>query len=317
MQTAVSDKRGGGAAGNAPRSRAGSPELGVSGGPLHGALGHEAANPQATPAGAPWAPAQAALARVAAGLLPWIFPIVLFVLWHQGAEHGWISAQVLPSPAFVGETLVDLARSGDLWLNVQASMLRVGVGFAVGALLGLMLGTAMGLSRRLEAYVLPSFNALVQIPVLAWLPFVLMLVGIGEPLKFILIAKAALVPVTLNTLQGFRQAPDTLLEVARSYGFTRRQTVLEVVLPSAVPTLFTGLRLGFTKAWLSLVVVELVASSEGLGYLIVYGRQLFQLDLVMAAVIVVGAIGYAIDKLLDLAESRVLRGRSAAYGATR
>jgi len=145
----------------------------------------------------------------------------------------------------------------------------------------------------------------------------LMLVGIGEPLKFILIAKAALVPVTLNTLQGFRQTPDTLLEVARAYGFTRRQTVFDVVLPAAVPTLFTGLRLGFTKAWLSLVVVELVASSEGLGYLIVYGRQLFQLDLVMAAVIVVGAIGYAIDRGLDLLESRVLRGQRATYGGAR
>lgn len=250
-------------------------------------------------------------------LLPWIFPVALFALWHQGAEQGWISPQVLPSPAFVADTLLDLARTGDLWLNVQASMLRVLVGFAAGAVLGLALGTAMGLSRSLEAYVLPTFNALVQIPVLAWLPFVLMLVGIGEPLKFILIAKAALVPVTLNTLQGFRQAPDTLLEVARAYGFTRRQTVLEVVLPSAVPTLFTGLRLGFTKAWLSLVVVELVASSEGLGYLIVYGRQLFQLDLVMAAVIVVGAIGYVIDRALDLAESRVLRGRRATLGDAR
>lgn len=268
-------------------------------------------------ASAPWGATKAILARAGSALLPWLFPIALFVLWYEGAERGWISAQVLPSPAFVGDTLVDLARSGDLWLNVQASMLRVAVGFAVGALLGLALGTAMGLSRSLEAYVLPTFNALVQIPVLAWLPFVLMLVGIGETLKFILIAKAALVPVTLNTLQGFRQAPDTLLEVARSYGFTRRQTVVEVVLPSAVPTLFTGLRLGFTKAWLSLVVVELVASSEGLGYLIVYGRQLFQLDLVMAAVIVVGAIGYAIDRLLDVIESRVLRGRSATYGASR
>jgi sulfonate transport system permease protein len=256
-----------------------------------------------------------AMRRVGNGLLPWLFPFALFALWHQGAEHGWISAQVLPSPAYVVDTLAELARSGDLWLHVQASMLRVLVGFAVGALLGLVLGIAMGLSRSLEAYVLPTFNALVQIPVLAWLPFVLMLVGIGETLKFILIAKAALVPVTLNTLQGFRQAPDTLLEVAHSYGFTRRQTVLEVVLPSAVPTLFTGLRLGFTKAWLSLVVVELVASSEGLGYLIVYGRQLFQLDLVMAAVIVVGAIGYLIDRVLDLAESRVLRGRGPTYGA--
>ena len=100
--------------------------------------------------------------------------------------------------------------------------------------------------------------------------------------------------------------------MARVYGYSRRQEVLEVVVPLALPTLFTGLRLGFTKAWLSLVVVELVASSEGLGYLIVYGRQLFQLDLVMAAVIVVGAIGYAIDRLLDWAETRLIHGRRGA-----
>jgi len=185
----------------------------------------------------------------------------------------------------------------------------VGVGFAIGTLLGLLLGTAMGLSRRVEAYLLPSFNALVQIPVLAWLPFVLLIVGIGEPLKYILIAKAALVPVALNTLQGFRQTPRPLREVGEVYGYSRRQQVLEIVLPHAVPTLFTGVRLGFTKAWLSLVVVELVASSEGLGYLIVYGRQLFQLDLVMAAVVIVGAIGWAIDRLLERLENALHRHR--------
>jgi sulfonate transport system permease protein len=236
----------------------------------------------------------------------------LLTLWQTGASQGWISPQVLPPPAFVWDTLRDLATSGDLWLNTRASLQRVLVGFALGSLLGLLLGTAMGLSRRLEAYVLPTFNALVQIPVLAWLPFVLLIVGIGEPLKYILIAKAALVPVTLNTLQGFRQASPALREVARVYGYSRRQEVLEVVVPLALPTLFTGLRLGFTKAWLSLVVVELVASSEGLGYLIVYGRQLFQLDLVMAAVIVVGAIGYAIDRLLDWTETRLIHGRRRA-----
>jgi len=256
--------------------------------------------------------APAALLRNAGGrLLPWLLPLALLALWQLGASQGWISPQVLPSPGFVWLTLQDLYSSGDLWLNVQASMQRVLVGFAAGSALGLALGAAMGLWRPLEAYILPTFNALVQIPVLAWLPFVLLLVGIGEPLKYILIAKAALVPVTLNTLQGFRQTPTSLLEVARVYGYTRRQQVLEVVLPHALPTLFTGLRLGFTKAWLSLVVVELVASSEGLGYLIVYGRQLFQLDLVMAAVIVVGAIGYAIDKLLDLAETRAGGGQAA------
>jgi len=245
-------------------------------------------------------------------LEPLWLPLAVLALWTVGAAQGWISAQVLPPPAFVLDTLRELADSGDLWLHVQASLQRVLVGFAAGSLIGLALGTSMGLSRNVEAYVLPSFNALVQIPVLAWLPFVLLLVGIGEPLKYILIAKAALVPVALNTLQGFRQAPANLREVGQVYGYTRRQQVLEIVLPTAVPTLFTGLRLGFTKAWLSLVVVELVASSEGLGYLIVYGRQLFQLDLVMAAVIMVGAIGFAFDRLLDLAERRFIGARSAS-----
>jgi len=247
-------------------------------------------------------------------LLPWLLPIALLALWQTGASQGWISPQVLPPPEFVWQTLGDLFANGDLWLNVEASMRRVLLGFVAGSLLGLLLGCAMGLSRRIEAYLLPTFNALVQIPVLGWLPFVLLLVGIGEPLKYILIAKAALVPVTLNTLQGFRQAPPALREVAQVYGYSRRQEVFEVILPLATTTLFTGLRLGFTKAWLSLVVVELVASSEGLGYLIVYGRQLFQLDLVMAAVIVVGTIGYVIDRLLDYAEARVIRHRSDVPG---
>ncbi|MDP9898736.1 ABC transporter permease [Variovorax ginsengisoli] len=259
----------------------------------------------ATPA--PWS-------RIGDAALPWLLPASLLLLWTVGATQGWISPQVLPSPQFVWETLRDLAASGDLWLHASASLARVLIGFAAGAALGLALGAAMGLSRRVEAYLLPTFNALVQIPVLAWLPFVLLLVGIGEPLKYILIAKAAMVPVALNTLQGFRQTPQALREVAKVYGYTRRQQVLEVVLPHATPTLFTGLRLGFTKAWLSLVVVELVASSEGLGYLIVYGRQLFQLDLVMAAVIVVGAIGYAIDRALDALEKAAHRRRPGAAG---
>jgi sulfonate transport system permease protein len=257
------------------------------------------------------APGAGPAARIGRRVEPFLLPAALLALWTLGAAQGWISPQVLPPPLFVWETLRDLATSGDLWMHAAASLQRVLVGFVVGSLIGVALGTAMGLSKKAEAYLLPTFNALVQIPVLGWMPFVLLLVGIGEPLKYILIAKAALVPVALNTLQGFRQAPPTLREVGRVYGYDRRQEVLEIVLPTALPTLFTGLRLGFTKAWLSLVVVELVASSEGLGYLIVYGRQLFQLDLVMAAVIVVGALGYAIDRLLDAIERRV-QGRHGA-----
>jgi sulfonate transport system permease protein len=121
------------------------------------------------------------------------------------------------------------------------------------------------------------------------------------------------VPVTLSTLQGFRQTPAAFDEVARVFRYNSWQRIAFVVLPAAVPTLATGVRLAFTKAWLALVVVELVASSEGLGYLIVNGRQLFQLDLVIAAVVIVGAIGFAINRLLDALEARLRRGQPSAF----
>ncbi|MDR5740811.1 MULTISPECIES: ABC transporter permease [unclassified Caballeronia] len=239
--------------------------------------------------------------------LPWLLPLACALLWVLGSRNGWISAQVLPPPALVFDTLASLARSGELWMHLAASMSRVAVGFFGGVALGVVLGAMIGLSRSLEAYVLPSFNAIVQVPVLGWLPFLMIVVGIGEPLKYLLIGHAALVPVTLGTLQGFRSTPSAWREVASVYRYSRWQTVLHVILPSAIPMIGTSVRLAFTKAWLTLVVVELVASSEGLGYLIVYGRQLFQLDLVLAAVLIVGTIGYLADRSLTALERKLDR----------
>jgi sulfonate transport system permease protein len=242
--------------------------------------------------------------------LPWLVPVACAVLWVLGSHYGWISAQILPPPSLVFDTLGDLARTGELWMHIEASLSRVAAGFAGGVALGLLLGGLLGLSRTAEAYVLPSFNAIVQVPVLGWLPFLMIVVGIGEPLKYLLIGHAALVPVTLSTLQGFRRAPPAFLDVARVFRYSRRQAIFSVILPSAVPVIGTGIRLAFTKAWLTLVVVELVASSEGLGYLIVYGRQLFQLDLVLASVLIVGAIGYVADRLLTVLEHRLSPART-------
>lgn len=257
--------------------------------------------------------AQRRVRTIAWHLAPWLLPAALFTLWSIGCARGWIAPQILPPPQQVFDTLHELAVSGDLLRNTLVSLQRVLVGFGVGTLAGFAIGAALGLSRTVEAYVLPAFNALVQIPVLGWLPFLLLLVGVGEPLKYILIAHAALVPVTLSTMQGVRNTPAALDEVARVFGYNRWQRVAYIVLPAAVPTLATGVRLAFTKAWLALVVVELVASSEGLGYLIVYGRQLFQLDLVMASVVIVGAIGFAINRALDALEARLRRGQPSAF----
>jgi len=139
-----------------------------------------------------------------------------------------------------------------------------------------------------------------------------MFLGIGEALKVAIIAHASLVPVALNTLQGIRGVPRSYLEVARTFEFSHSQLLRKVVLPASVPSIFVGVRYGITQAWLSLVTVELLASSEGLGFMIVWGRQLFQLDLVLAAILVVGLVGLAIDKSLERLEAFLLRWRPAS-----
>jgi len=242
-------------------------------------------------------------------LLAWPVPLVLLLFWYLAARFEWIAPQVLPAPASVTQTLADLYASGELLDNLRISALRVAGGFAVGLLGGLALGAAMGLSPRWRDYLYPSFKAFSQVPVLGWLPLLMLLVGIDEALKIILIAKAALVPIAMNTYKGIQSVPTRYIEVARVLRFTRWQLLWRVVFPAAAAPIWNGIRYGLTHAWLALVVVELLASSEGLGYMIVYGRQLFQLDMVIAAVVVVGAVGFALDKVLALAERAVLRWR--------
>ena len=137
--------------------------------------------------------------------------------------------------------------------------------------------------------------------------------GIDEALKIILIAKAALVPIAVNTYKGIENVPSRYVEVARVLQFSRWQLLWRVVFPAALPPVWNGVRYGFTHAWLALVVVELLASSEGLGYMIVFGRQLFQLDVVIAAVAVVGVVGYLGDQLLARIEVVLLGWRRSGF----
>jgi len=246
-------------------------------------------------------------------LLAWPLPLAVLALWALAAHFEWIAPQVLPSPDAVALTLKESLLSGELWANLQVSLMRVLAGFAIGLVGGLALGVAMGLSPTVKDYVYPLFKAFAQVPVLGWLPLLMLLVGIDEALKIILISKAALVPIALNTYKGIQNVPTRFIEVGRVLRFTRRQMLTKVVFPAALAPIWNGIRYGFTHAWLALVVVELLASSEGLGYMIVYGRQLFQLDVVLAAVVVVGAVGYTLDKALAAIETRLLGWRKEAF----
>lgn len=250
------------------------------------------------------------LGHTALGL---VLPALLLALWWQATARHWVPEQLLAPPQLVWQTLLELWDTGDLQSHLGYSAARVGWSLLLGGSAGLLLGFGMALSAGLRAYLYPTFSVLAQFPVLGWIPLLIIFAGIDEALKVSAISIAVVVPVTLNTLKGIAQIPRPLLEVSRVFRFSLGQVVWRVVLPAAAPSLFTGLRQAVMQAWLSLVFVELLASSEGIGYLIVWGRQLAQPDLIVAGMLVIGTVGVLLDVALRAIESRLQGWRRPAF----
>jgi len=242
-----------------------------------------------------------------------VLPALLYLLWLAAVQHRWLPEQILPAPDLVWQSAGELWESGELQGHLLVSARRVAWSLLIGGGVGLVLGLAMGLSRSLRAYLFPTFDVASQFPVLGWIPLLIIFAGIDEALKISAISIAVIVPVAVNTLRGIENIPAAMFEVCRVYGFTQLQVVRRLVLPAAAPSLFNGLRQAVMQAWLTLVFVELLASSEGIGYLMVWGRQLAQLDLVIVAMFVIGIVGVALDLLLRALESRVAGWRRTAF----
>ncbi|MCW2318777.1 sulfonate transport system permease protein [Rhodoblastus acidophilus] len=236
-------------------------------------------------------------------------PLLLAALWIFCARYSWIPDQILPAPAAVWQTLREGCADGSLRDATLISLQRVLAGFGIGAGAGVLVGGLLGASRTLRSYIEPFFLAFNQVPHIAWMPVLMVLFGIGEALKIIIIAWAAFMPAALCALQGVRDVPEGFRELGRALMLDRRATFCTIVLPSALPSIFTGLREGLAHAWQALVAAELLASFEGLGYLMAYGRQLFQLDVVLAAMAIIALIGVAFHVLLRMAETRLRRWR--------
>src|SRR5471032_1201242 len=235
-------------------------------------------------------------------LLPWMLPISLFALWWLASRNHWMSEQILPAPSLVWNSAVELSQ-GELWSHLWISLQRLFWGLLAGISAGAALGAALGFSRRLERLVFPTFAGLAQVPTLAWIPLFMVFFGIGEVLKLVVLVKAIVVPVTLHTLVGVRDAQPKLREAAAVLRLPPRLLIRRLVLPAALPAFMAGVRLALAAGWTSLLAVELLASSEGIGYLMVWARQLFMLDIVF---VVIGLIGVAMDRGIGLLDKKLV-----------
>lgn len=247
------------------------------------------------------------LARASlAWLAPWLLPALLLALWFAAAHAQWMSPQILPAPALVARTAWELAAT-DLGAHILASLWRLALGLAAGIALGFALGALTGLSRRAESLLYPTLIVWAQIPNLALIPLLMVYLGIGDALQVTLIFNAALVPVLVHTQAGIRDVSPQLRETARVLRLSPLQCLARLYLPAALPAIMTGARLALSASWRTLVVVELLASSEGIGYLMVWGRQMFQLDIVFVCMAVIGLLGLAMEWALQRLDDRLVR----------
>jgi len=240
-------------------------------------------------------------------------PVLVALLWGVASRQHWMSEQILPAPSLVWQSALEFG-AGELWGHLWISLQRLSWGLLAGVSSGLLLGIWLGTSRQAQTWVLPTFVALAQIPTLAWIPLFMLFFGIGELLKLVVLVMAVVVPVPLHTLVGVRDAEPKLREAAVALRLPRRLLFLRLLLPAALPAFLTGVRLALATGWTSLLAVELLASSEGIGYLMVWGRQLFMLDLVLLCILVIGLVGALLERGFSALERRLLYWPQPATG---
>lgn len=236
-----------------------------------------------------------------------IVPAALLLLWQVVTAMGVYSRSQLPAPADVLAAARQLTAADELGVHLRVSLVRVAWGFAAGSLVATLLGLAVGLSRTVEDLLAPTLQAIRAIPSLAWVPLLLLWLGIDEAPKITLIAIGVFFPVYANLVSGIRQIDRKLVEVGHAYGLRGLSLVREVLLPASLPSLLTGLRIGLAQGWLFLVAAELIASSQGLGFLLIDGSNTGRSDIIVLSILLLALIGKTTDALLQLGERRLLR----------
>lgn len=265
---------------------------------------------------APGAPATAPNARrvpLRALLRGAALPAALLLAWWAAYHFRWTDSQLFVPPGKVWDTAARLWHNGYLLSSLQGSLQRFAAGFVIGSLAGLAVGTALGLSRLLEQLIGPTLHAVKQVSLLAWIPLISVWFGLGDPAKIAFLSLAAFFPMMLNTFEGIRSVPRELIEVARVLTFTRTQLIRQVVLRAALPSIFTGIYLGLLYAWLATLGAEyLLTSGAGIGNLLTDGREHFWMDQVLLGIVVVGAVGFALNLIATQFEARALKWRENA-----
>ena len=232
-------------------------------------------------------------------------PLFLLLLWEVAARTGLIDTRFFPAPSQVFDTFLELVRSGELWANTWASLQRLFWGALLGGIPALLLGLAMGLSRPLRAVIDPLVAATYPIPKSAVLPLILLIFGLGEASKIVIVATGVFYPVLINTSTGVLGIDRIHLDVGRNFGAGRWQVFRRIAFPGALPFIVSGVRLGIGMGLILISIAEMVGAKSGLGYMIWNAWEILSVETMYVGLIVIALLGFALSVLLTELE-RVL-----------
>lgn len=239
--------------------------------------------------------------------------IVLFLCWYLVTDAFHLfSPMIAPGPGIVLRALtskfVDPNPDGALLLqHVFASLSVALAGFGLGAVIGIPLGICMGWYRRVDLFAKPIFDLIRPVPPIAWIPLMILWFGIGLPAKAAVIFLSAFIPCVINAYSGIKQTSQVHIWVGNTFGATDWQNLRKIAIPTALPSIFTGLRISLGLAWTSLVAAELLAATQGLGYMIQVARMLGRPDIIIVGMLVIGAIGAILGLGLEYLERRFIK----------
>ena len=250
--------------------------------------------------------------RIPDRALGWIVPVSGLLLWEFLARIEVLSPNGMPAPSVIASTIADLARSGELWQHIGITLLRIALGFTLGASAGIVLAALTGSFPLLRKLLDPFVQSLRNIPSMAWVPLFLLWLGIQESSKIGLIALGAFFPMYLNLLSGILNVDRKLVEVGLIYRLSGFQLIRRVILPAAFPSFVVGLRSGLGLAWMFVVAAEIMGASKGLGFLMVDGQQTGRASIILASVMLFAVFGKATDGIVQLLSKRWLKNRAEA-----
>lgn len=233
-------------------------------------------------------------------------PVLILLVWELCSRTGLLDARFFPAPSSIVETFFELLLSGELLEHIGMTLSRIAVGFVLGAVPGIALGILLGSVRTLRLLLDPIFSSLLPVPKVAIFPLLLLIFGLGETSKYVIVAIGVFFYLLFNTLGGVMQTPPLFNDVATANGATRIQRWLTVAFPYALPSIFTGIKLATGGAFVIIAASEFVGANSGLGYMIWSSWGTFAVSKMYVGIVTISVLGYTATALWALLERRVV-----------